>query len=142
MGGIHPQNAAQLNAQPTPMPQARQAFDPNAFYNSQSDKEKNLINYHRKHLEDKTFIEDNQGVTTLYETGFMGKDGKIHSVPGFVNGKRLTEKETKTYYEARPEILNKYPVYNSGQEANSAAQSRSSIKKYDLNQFKLSKMPK
>ena len=64
------------------------------------------------------------------------------AVPGFVNGKRLTEKEAKTYYEARPEILNKYPVYNSGQEANAAAQSRSSIKKYDLNQFKSSKTPK
>ena len=142
MGGILPQNAAQPNAQPAPMPQARQAFDPNAFYDSQSDKEKNLINYHRKHLKDGTFIEDNQGVTTLYETGFMGKDGKIHSVPGFVNGKRLSEKEVKAYYEARPDVLNKYPAYDSGQKANSAAQSRSAIKNYDLNQFKLSKTSK
>lgn len=105
-------------------------------YDKMTEQEKNLIRYHRKHLKDGTFMQDEQGnYTTLWETGFTGPDGKVHAVPGYVDGRKLDPQEVGSYYMQRPDLLKQYPTYNSPEEADAAAMSRGPIKESDLTKF-------
>ena len=82
--------------------------------------EQGLIDYHRLHLKDGTFLSDDQGVTTVNITGVTGPDGRIYNVPGYWEGKRRTEKESRD--RAEKVGWENFPSYATGPESNEAAQ--------------------
>ena len=60
---------------------------------SMTPQEMALLEYHRNNLRNRTYIDDEQGMTTVNITGVNGPDGNIYNVPGFADGKRLSEQE-------------------------------------------------
>ena len=83
-----------------------------------TESEQNLLNYHRDHLKNNTFLENEDGsITTVYITGVL-KDGKIYNIPGYVNGKKYEEEDQEELMEIAEENdwFNIYPSYELGPE--------------------------
>lgn len=99
-----------------------------------SPQERNLIAYHRKNLIDGTFLDDEQGLTTVYITGVNGPDGRIYNVPGFADNRRLTPEEALD--RAKRVGLNKYPSYATIEEADAAAERVHSVIENDADTFR------
>lgn len=88
---------------------------------SQTDKETALYEYHKQNLDSGNFIDDEQGMTTVNIIGVTGPDDRIYNVPGYADGKRLTDEEAR----ARAEQMgwDMFPSYATGADADAAAQS-------------------
>jgi hypothetical protein len=54
--------------------------------------ERFLMEYHRKNLLNGTYLDDEQGLTTVNIMGVRGPDGRIYNVPGYADGRRLDER--------------------------------------------------
>jgi hypothetical protein len=79
-----------------------------------------LVEYHRENLTNGTYLDDELGMTTVNILGVTGPDGLIYNVPGFVDGKRLSEREAAD--NAALVGWDTFPSYTEGSEANLAAQ--------------------
>ena len=84
-----------------------------------SKKELSLLKYHRDNLKNETYLDDKQGLTTINIMGITGDDDKIYNVPGYANGKRLTEDQARD--RAKKIGFNKFPAYDTGKASNVAA---------------------
>jgi len=84
-----------------------------------SKKELSLLKYHRDHLKNETHLDDKKGLTTINIMGITGDDDKIYNVPGYANGKRLTEDQARD--RAKKIGFNKFPAYETGKASNVAA---------------------
>ena len=84
-----------------------------------SKKELSLLKYHRDNLKNETYLDDKQGLTTINIMGITGDDDKIYNVPGYANGKRLTEDQARD--RAAKIGFNKFPAYETGKASNVAA---------------------
>ena len=58
-----------------------------------SELELGLVKYHREQLTNGTYLDDDQGMTSVNIMGVTGPNGDIYNVPGFADGRRLTEQE-------------------------------------------------
>tara|TARA_R110000851_G_scaffold127781_1_gene259909 strand:- start:4434 stop:4790 length:357 start_codon:yes stop_codon:yes gene_type:complete len=81
--------------------------------------ERGLLKYHRDNLINKTYLDDEQGLTTLYMQGVTGPDKRIYNVPGYFDGKRQSEEAARNRAESIG--WNNYPSYATGLESNEAA---------------------
>ena len=81
--------------------------------------ERDLIEYHRKHLRNNTYLDDEQGMTTVFITGVTGPDNRIYNVPGYFDGKRQTEEAARE--RAAQTGWGNYPSYETGPLSNEAA---------------------
>ena len=54
-----------------------------------------LLEYHRNNLRNGTYLDDAQGMTTVNIMGVTGPDGQIYNVPGYADGRRLSEDEAR-----------------------------------------------
>ncbi|MDA0337243.1 MAG: hypothetical protein O2782_18935 [bacterium] len=61
-----------------------------------SPQDRYLLEYHRRNLRNGTYLDDQQGMTTVNIMGVTGPDGRIYNVPGYADGKRLNEQEATT----------------------------------------------
>ena len=84
-----------------------------------SKKELSLLKYHRDHLKNETHLDDKKGLTTINIMGITGDDDKIYNVPGYANGKRLTEDQARD--RAKKIGFHKFPAYDTGKASNVAA---------------------
>lgn len=97
-------------------------------------RERSLIGYHRQNLRNGTYLDDGEGLTTLYLTGVTGPDGRIYNVPGYAEGRRLSPREAA---ERADRIgWGNFPSYSSGPESNIAAQRLHRIIEDDANVFR------
>ncbi len=97
---------------------------------SNSPKEQFLLDYHRKHLKDKTYGRDADGkMITIRVIGVTGPGGKVYSIPSFwsVGGEgtvgQVLSNEASTRLAERIG-WDKFPVHDSPQEHNRAAKER------------------
>ena len=98
------------------------------------DLERGLLEYHRDNLRNKTYLDDEQGLTTLFMQGVSGPDGRIYNVPGYFDGKRQDEKKSKKRAESIG--WGNYPSYATGLESNEAAVKFHDIVDQDANLFR------
>jgi hypothetical protein len=84
-----------------------------------TEQERNLIKYHRDHLRNNTYLDDEQGMTTVFITGVTGPDNRIYNVPGYFDGKRQTEEAARE--RAVRTGWENYPSYETGPSSNEAA---------------------
>ena len=94
-------------------------FDLIKLPDDMSDQERGLIAYHRNNLNKGTYLDDEQGLTTLFITGVTGPDNRIYNVPGYFDGKRQTEEAAKD--RAAQTGWENYPSYETGESSNEAA---------------------
>ena len=98
-----------------------------------TEQERGLLEYHRNNLRNKTYLEDDQGLTTLYMMGVTGPDGRIYNVPGYADGRRLTPEDASA--RAAEIGWQNYPSYATGPESNEAAQKFHGIVDEDMRMF-------
>jgi hypothetical protein len=98
-----------------------------------TEQERGLLEYHRNNLRNKTYLEDDQGLTTLYMTGVTGPDGRIYNVPGYFDGARQPEEAARKRAESVG--WGNYPSYATGPESNAAAQKFHGIVDEDMGMF-------
>src|SRR3546814_8976621 len=82
--------------------------------------ERGLLEYHRRNLLEGTYLDDEQGLTTVFVTGVMGPDGRIYNVPGFFDGKRHDDIAARR--RAEQIGWENFPSYSTGPESNAAAE--------------------
>ena len=85
-----------------------------------SAQERKLIEYHRNNLNKGTYLDDEQGMTTVFITGVTGPDGRIYNIPGYFDGKRQTEEAAREWVDSSNSWGN-YPSYETGKSSNEAA---------------------
>jgi len=95
-----------------------------------SPKEQFLLDYHRKHLKDKTYGLDEKGrMVTIRVIGVTGPDGRVYSIPSFwsVGGEgtvgEILSDEDSAKLAARIG-WDKFPVHDSPPEHDAAAKKR------------------
>jgi hypothetical protein len=98
-----------------------------------SDKERSLLEYHRDNLRNKTYLDDDQGLTTIFMTGVTGPDGRIYNVPGYFDGERQSEEASRARAEATG--WGNYPSYATGSESNDAAHKFHEMVNQDMDIF-------
>jgi len=85
-----------------------------------SAQERGLIEYHRNNLKNGTYLDDEQGMTTVFITGVTGPDGRIYNIPGYFDGKRQTDEDARKRV-SDSNSWEKYPSYETGKSSNEAA---------------------
>jgi hypothetical protein len=85
-----------------------------------SPQETALLQYSRDNMLSGNVIEKDGDLTSVYITGVTGPDGRIYNVPGYADGKMLTDEEALV--RANAAGLDKYPSYATGTEADRAAE--------------------
>ena len=113
------------------MENALMSFQPPPDY--MSEQERSLLEYHRNNLRNKTYLNDDQGLTTLYMTGVSGPDGRIYNVPGYFDGARQSPESARE--RAASIGWGNYPSYATGPESNEAAQKFHGIVDQDMSMF-------
>ena len=85
-----------------------------------SNKEQNLIKYHREVLASRDHMIKDGLLTSIYIVGVTNPaDGRIYNVPGYFDGKIQTDAAAQT--RAKNIGWDKYPSYENGEQANKAA---------------------
>ena len=80
-----------------------------------------LYQYHLNNLKEENIIDGK--LTTVFITGITNPDdGKIYNVPGFVDGKIIKNESQLQQIAKEKNWFDTYPSYNTGEEANQAAQ--------------------
>ena len=99
-----------------------------------SNKEQNLIKYHREVLANKEHMIEDGALTSIYIVGVTNPaDGRIYNVPGYFDGKIQSDKNAAD--RARSIGWDKYPSYENGEQANRAAQKLHKIIEQDGVEF-------
>ena len=107
--------------------------------------EKNIIDYHRNTIKSGNVGSDSEGrPITVYSTGLEIPSGKYKgqfvSVPGYVNGKVITD-EDELYNIWQKDIESgKWPLYKSGDELNKRSQELHQIMDDEESQAILSRL--
>ena len=85
-----------------------------------SNKEQNLIKYHREVLANKDHMIEDGALTSIYIVGVTNPaDGRIYNVPGYFDGKIQSDAAAQT--RAKNIGWDKYPSYENGEQADRAA---------------------
>ncbi len=106
-----------------------------------NDKEQGLIDYHRSVLANKQHMIKDGALTTIWITGVTNPaDGRIYNVPGYFDGKIQTDAAA----QARAKELgwDRFPSYDSGDQANNAAREMHKIIEQDGQNFMMSLLGK
>ena len=91
--------------------------------NGSTEKEENLLNYHRLNIANNTYLENaDKSITTVYITGIRnpaeGENSPIYAVPGYYNGKKYSKEEEKELQQIATEE-GWFDVYPSDPDAKS-----------------------
>jgi len=99
-----------------------------------SNKEQNLIKYHREVLANKEHMIEDGLLTSIYIVGVTNPaDGRIYNVPGYFDGKIQSDQDAAA--RARNIGWDKYPSYENGEQADRAAQKLHKIIEQDGTEF-------
>lgn len=82
--------------------------------------EEGLLNYSRDNMRSGKVLEEGGDITSVYITGVTGPDGRIYNVPGYADGKKLTDEEASD--RAAQIGWDQFPAYGNGKEADAAAE--------------------
>jgi hypothetical protein len=99
-----------------------------------SDKEQNLIKYHREVLASKDHMIEDGALTSIYIVGVTNPaNGRIYNVPGYFDGKIQSDKDAAD--RASSIGWDKFPSYENGEQANRAAEKLHKIIEQDGVEF-------
>ena len=99
-----------------------------------SDKEQNLIKYHREVLANKDHMIEDGALTSIYIVGVTNPaNGRIYNVPGYFDGKIQSDKNAAD--RANSIGWDKFPSYESGEQADRAAEKLHKIIEQDGVEF-------